>query len=130
MGVDYDTICFYGIYFTYDQLNDFISGDEFNKISDKIGSSQLSNIWCEMGNIVIHPFFNSQDIDNLYCLGVQLQQNISWYSANGIKIHPNKLDTWINRYKESVYDMIRSFCQRYSIEYTEPYFYIFPNFSK
>lgn len=127
MGVDYDAICFYGVYFTYDEIKYLKDHPEFQKMKDEIGCNNLDNIWYEMGYITISPYYDSCEEDRLFCLGEMIEGHERWCRATGIKISPDDLKNWLDKQKDKVEKMVKDFCEKYSLKYIEPSFISFPS---
>lgn len=127
MGIDYDTVCFYGIYFTYDEIKHLKNHSDFKELVDEIGCDNLDNIWYELGYITVSPYYDSSEKHRLFCLGEFLEGNERCCRATGVKINPEDLKTWLDEHKNKVEQMVKEFCYKYNLEHSEPAFIAFPS---
>lgn len=129
MGIDYDAICFYGVYFTYDELKSVMNSSDFKELSKEIGCDDLVNIWEEMGvnYITIRPYCDPYTKDHLFCLGQSLEGNERWCRATGVKINADNLKSWLEEYKNKIENIVKDFCEKYNLEYRDSAFIAFPS---
>ena len=78
MGVDYDVVCFYGIYFRHEELTHLKTHSDFEQMIEEIGCDNLDNIWCEMSSnyTIVTPYYDSYPEDYLFCLGEILEDGV------------------------------------------------------
>lgn len=131
MGIDYDAICFYGVYFTHDELKHLKNHCDFKQLIDEIGCDDLDNMWYEMGSnyTTVSPYYDSREEHRLFCLGEILPADERWCRATGVKITSDDLKTWLDEHKNKVEQMVREFCEKYNVEYCEPAFIALPSVS-
>jgi hypothetical protein len=120
MYIEYEVICFYGIYFTYDEIKNNESLNN-NKI-------ELQTIWNTFKFPIISPYYEADKYDLLYCVGEKLGYKNLCYTNRcyGYKLTIEEMKEWCDKlYKTN--EKIKNFCENYNLEYKIPKINMMPS---
>jgi hypothetical protein len=104
MGVNNDVVVVLGVEYDYTELKNFIGHCETIELAKDIGTNYLTNLWSESGYPYSSPYYDANEEDCSYLLGIELKNDIE----------PDMMYKILQQ-KDDVKLLIRNFSEKYNV---------------